>query len=198
VALVAACLLPVPRAPAAVPTDSQAQRLSEEAPAAKARGDFQLVEAAQEFKKELEISPDDSLALWKLGEIALCTDPHEAAGYLQRSVALNPDLPQAVLAYGRALARLGETEKAIEQFRRVVELAPEEDSVHDHLARAYRLLGHDEEARIGMAKFDELAKKKSQRTQEQARQLIQLTREDRKTEKGPEPGFDPSRDPTHH
>ena len=157
-----------------------------------------FAEAAQEFKGELDISPNDALAFWKLGEIALRTDPRKAAEYLERSVTLRPDLPQASLAYGRALARLGESEEAVEQFRRVVKLAPEEDSVHYHLSRAYRLLGRNDEAKLELAKFEELAKKKSERTYEKARRLIELNGEEQKTAESPEPGFDPSRDPTHH
>jgi tetratricopeptide (TPR) repeat protein len=155
-------------------------------------------EAIQEFKKELEINSNDALALWKLGELTLRTDPPQALEYLRRSVSLSPDLPQAVLAYGRALARLGETERAVQQFQRVVQLAPEEDSVYYHLFRAYRLLGRNEDAKVEMARFEELAKKKSERTREQARQLIELTREEQRAEGILEPGFDPSQDPTHH
>src|SRR2546425_9648985 len=52
-------------------------------------------QAAEEFKRELELNPYDSLALWKLGELALRTDPNEARRYLERAVSLNPGLPQA-------------------------------------------------------------------------------------------------------
>jgi len=154
-------------------------------------------EAAEEFKKELEINPNDSLALWKLGELALRTDPRQARHYLERAVTLNPDLPQAALAYGRALARTAETEKAVEQFQRVVRLAPEEDSVHYHLAKAYRLLGRDEQAKAEAARFQELAKKKSERKRDMARQLIELGRATQGPPEEPEPGFSPSQDPAH-
>jgi tetratricopeptide (TPR) repeat protein len=154
-------------------------------------------EAAEEFKRELEINPNDSLALWKLGELALRTDPQEARHYLERAVTLNPDLPQAALAYGRALARTAETQKAVEHFQRVVRLAPEEDSVHYHLAKAYRLLGRDEQAKAEAARFQELAKKKSERKREMARQLIELGRATQGPPDEPEPGFSPSQDPTH-
>ncbi len=154
-------------------------------------------EAAQEFKKELQINANDSLALWKLGELTLRSSPQEARGYLEQAIRLDPELPQAFLAYGRALARAGETEKAVQQFRRVVQLAPEEDSVHYHLASAYRRLGRNEEAKVEMARFEELATKKSQRTREMARQLIEMTRTAQETKDEPEPGFSPSRDPTH-
>lgn len=154
-------------------------------------------EAAVEFKKELQLNPNDSLALWKLGELELRTDPDEARRDLERAVNLNPTLPQAVLAYGRALARTGELEKAVEQFRRVVRLAPEEDSVHYHLATAYRHLGRQQDSQAEMARFEALAKKKSQRTWEMARQIIEVSRSAQQTGVEQEPGFSPSLDPTH-
>jgi tetratricopeptide (TPR) repeat protein len=154
-------------------------------------------EAEEEFKKELQINPNDSLALWKLGELGLRTDPQGARGYLERAVTLNRDLPQAALAYGRLLARVGETEKAVEQFQRVVQLAPEEDSVHYHLAKAYRLLGRVEQAQAETARFQELAMKKSERKRDMARQLIDLGRTIQEAEQEPDPGFSPSRDPAH-
>ncbi len=122
----------------------------------------------------------------------------EARHYLERAVALNPDLPQAVLAYGRALARTGDIEKAVERFQRVVRLAPEEDSVHLHLASAYRHSGRPEEAKAELARFEELAKKKSERTREMARLLIEMTRAAQETVEEPEPSFSPGREPTHH
>jgi tetratricopeptide (TPR) repeat protein len=154
-------------------------------------------EAAAEFKKELQVNPNDSLALWKLGELGLRSDPQSVRGYLERAVTLNPDLPQAALAYGRLLARVGETEKAVEQFQRVVRLAPEEDSVHYHLAKAYRLLGRVEQAQAETVRFQELAMKKSERKRDMARQLIDLGRTIQEAEQEPDPGFSPSRNPTH-
>ncbi len=155
-------------------------------------------DAAREFKKELEINANDSLALWKLGELTLRTNPQVAREYLARAVAVSPDLPQAVLAYGRVLAKTGDIEKALEQFHRVVRLAPEEDSVHYHLANAYRHLGRTEEAKVELARFEELAKRKSERTREAARQLIEMSRAAQEAPEEPEPGFSPLRDPTHH
>ncbi len=155
-------------------------------------------EAAKEFRKELGVNGNDSLALWKLGEISLLSDPQKARLYLERAVNLNPELPQVVLAYGRALARLGETKKAVEQFVRVVQLAPEEDSVHYLLAKAYRQLGRERERELELARFEELAKKKSERRMEMARQLIELTRAAQEQKEDPEPGFEPSREPLPH
>ncbi len=151
-------------------------------------------DAAQEFRAELQLDPHDSLALWKLGEIALRTDPRSACRYLESALTLTPDLPQARLAYGRALLQLGEPEKAIQQFERVERLAPEEDSVHYHLATAYRQLGHLQQAEAEMARFQQLARKKSAITQAAARRQVEMTQD----AVGPPPDFDTSRNPVHH
>jgi tetratricopeptide (TPR) repeat protein len=155
-------------------------------------------EAAEEMKKELQLNPRDSLALWKLGELALRTNPGEAKGYLQLAVELAPDLPEAVLAYGRALLRTGETEKAVEEFHRVVRLAPEEDTVHYLLANAYRKLGHKAEADRECVRFQELARVKSAQREALARELVTSSDREGKGESlDPEPGFSPSRQPVH-
>ena len=93
--------------------------------------------------------------------------------------------------------RLGETSKAVEQFQQVVRLAPEEDSVHYHLANAYRRLGRPEEANAEMARFEQLTKKKSERTLEAARQEIEPARAAQEKAAEPPPSFDPSREPVH-
>ncbi len=152
-------------------------------------------DAVQEFREELKLNANDSLALWKVGEIALRTDPRSACDYLQRALTLYSDFPQARLAYGRALLRLGEAEKAVQQFEQVERLAPEEDSVHYHLANAYRKLGRSKEADTEMARFQELAKKKSDITKAAAHRQIEMTR---RSQEDPQPDFDPSRNPVHH
>jgi len=129
--------------------------------------------------------------------LILRTDSQEARGYLERAVALNPNLPQAVLAYGRVLLVAGETEKAIPQFQRVVELAPEEDSVHYLLATAYRKLGREKEASEEIARFENLAKKKSDRRMQMAQEIIERGRKLQEQVPDIEPGFSPARTVEH-
>jgi len=155
-------------------------------------------EAVQEFQEELKLNANDSLALWKLGEVTLRSDPQRAVEYLQQALKLDPDLPQARLAYGRALLRLGEVNPAIEQLRQVERLAPEEDSVHYHLAAAYRRLGRQAEADAELARFKTLSKEKSQRINDAARQEIELSAGPETVPQEPAPGFDPAREPVHH
>lgn len=152
-------------------------------------------QAAEEFKSELHLNPNDSLALWRLGDITLRTSPSEAAQYLQQAVNLNPEFPQAVLAYGRALLRTGETEKALEQFQRVVKLAPEEDTVHYLLANAYRKLGRQADSGAEMDKFQQLARTKSAQHEAAARELAGSGVPGEPVDL--EPGFSPSRQPVH-
>jgi tetratricopeptide (TPR) repeat protein len=154
-------------------------------------------EAAQEFKAELRINPHDSLALWRLGEISLHLNPPEAVEYLRQAVSLNPDFPQAILAFGRALLRTGETEKSIEQFHRVIKLAPEEDTVHYLLANAYRKLDRQAESESEMAKFQEMARAKSAQFDASAREFIKATTEGQDQSLDIEPGFSRSREPVH-
>ena len=154
-------------------------------------------EAAIEFEKELDLNPNDSLALWKLGEIILNREPSEALPYLERAVDLNPYLPQAVFAYGKGLARVGEVEKALEQFQLVVQMAPKEHSVHYHLARTHRRLGQVEEAKKEIEIFQELAKKNLERQRELTRQLIYWKSEAPPKDAQPETGFNPAREPVH-
>lgn len=132
--------------------------------------------AADEFKTELKFNPDDPLALWKLGLLALRTNPQEARKFLGRAILLKPDFAPAVVADGRALALLGHTSEAVVKFRKAERLDPNEDSVHYLLANAYRRLGQLKESEKEMARFKELAKLKSERTKEEASELIELTR----------------------
>ena len=155
-------------------------------------------EAVREFQEELKINGNDSLALWKLGEVTLRMDAHQASQYLEDALKLDPDLPQARLAYGRALVRLGQLNQAVEQFQRVERLAPEEDSVHYHLANAYRRLGQEQQANAEFARFEKLAKAKSQHIHDVAQRQIDLSQGAQDDAHEPSPGFDTSREPVHH
>jgi hypothetical protein len=58
-------------------------------------------------------------------------------------------------------------------------------------------MGRDEEAHAELSRFEEMAKKKDERAQEMARRDIEITRSVETSPEEPEPGFTPSRDPTH-
>jgi tetratricopeptide (TPR) repeat protein len=71
----------------------------------------------------------------------------------------------------------GEVEQAIEHFKRVTQLAPEEDSVHYRLASAYKKLGRKEEERAELSLFEKLKKAREER-EKQARIISSVQHEE--------------------
>ena len=105
-------------------------------------------EAIPEFQQELNADPSNCLAHWKIANslLNLKQDTKAAIIAVESALHLCPDLPQAHLDFGRLLAGEGKYEGAIEHYRRVVELAPDEQTAHFHLSTAYRRLGKTEQA----------------------------------------------------
>lgn len=56
--------------------------------------------------------------------------PAEAAGYFERALALNPDLPQAHLDLGTVLRAMGRREEALVHFETALRLSPESPGAH--------------------------------------------------------------------
>jgi tetratricopeptide (TPR) repeat protein len=100
------------------------------------------------FRQELSADPYNCLAHWKIANslLNLGQEAQAAIDSVRSALQVCPDLAQGHLDLGRLLAERGEYEKAIEHYRRVIELAPAESVAHFHLATAYRRLGRSEEA----------------------------------------------------
>jgi len=124
-------------------------------------------QATAEFKEEIAVDPYDCMAYWKLGNILVKThgDSSQALSYIQSALGHCPGLPQALTDYVQLLAQQGEYEKAIQQFKRVVQLSPGEITVHFQLARAYQKLGREDEARAEYAIVEEIQKQRSRAVQ---------------------------------
>jgi tetratricopeptide (TPR) repeat protein len=105
-------------------------------------------EAKTEFKLELDSNPKNCMALWKTGNVMLQTkeDLAQASEFVDRALELCPNVPQAILDQARLAAQMGRDDRALELFKRVAQLSPEESSVHYQLARLYRKLGKTEES----------------------------------------------------
>jgi tetratricopeptide (TPR) repeat protein len=119
----------------------------------------QFPEALQEFRRELDLNPYDWMASWKAAHIILSQNPEEALRLSNRALELKPDLAQALLVRGRALLTLKRLNDAIKDFKKVAVLAPDEETVHYQLARAYRQLGLTEEAEAEETIFERMQKK---------------------------------------
>jgi tetratricopeptide (TPR) repeat protein len=114
-------------------------------------------DAEREFRRELELDPENYLAAWKLANTYLATRRGDLAlTYLDRALALNPKLAQAHRDKGKAMMQNERWEDALRSFGEVASLAPDEDTVHYRMSLAYRKLGKTAEAEAELAKFQKL------------------------------------------
>ena len=101
--------------------------------------DFPLAEA--EFKKELQISPDDFLSYSQLGYIALSQHRFQLADkYLRRAAALNPTDPDVFLSLGQLYVETKQPTKAEAALRNSIALTHDLSRNHYQVQRAHYLL----------------------------------------------------------
>ncbi|MGB7294296.1 MAG: tetratricopeptide repeat protein [Candidatus Aminicenantales bacterium] len=90
------------------------------------RDDFQ--EAEDYFKKSLEINPSDPALPFNMAEILMhAGKAEEAIRYYEMAVLLQPDSPKVYLKLGYAWLNRGDNAKAVEAFKKVLEVAPADD-----------------------------------------------------------------------
>jgi tetratricopeptide (TPR) repeat protein len=110
-------------------------RIIENAWALAERGRYDA--SVTEWKKALQLNPDDAKAHNNLGRVlAAKGDIDEAVEHWQRALQLNPDYAEAHNNLGTALVRKGRFDEAIAHFRTVLETNPESPEVHNNLGRA--------------------------------------------------------------
>ncbi len=105
-------------------------------------------EAEADFKRALDIVPDQPLVLNYLGYSWVDRGSHldEAFKMLRRAVALRPEDGYVVDSLGWAHFRLGEYEDAVKELERAVTLKPADPTINDHLGDAYWRTGRKLEA----------------------------------------------------
>jgi protein O-GlcNAc transferase len=124
-------------------------------------GVFQLLTdpdaALEEFRQELRVTPDHVPAMLQIAlESLLRDDPETALPLARRAVELEPQLPTARNALGRALLKLGEIDEAIGELEKGAELAPGDRATRFALVRAYQLAGREEDAAREREAFEAL------------------------------------------
>ncbi len=120
--------------------------------------------AVEEFKKELDVSPVDSMTNWKLGDTYIALRKYdEARPYLENAIKEKPDLGQAYRDMGKLSILTGQPEEAIGYLKKVEQLAPEESSVHYLLAQAYRKLAKPAEVKAELEMFQKLRAQEADR-----------------------------------
>jgi len=106
--------------------------------------------AEADFKKALELYPDQPLVLNYLGYswVDKGVNLEKAFKMLRRAVDLRPEDGYIVDSLGWAYYKLGRYEDAVRELERAIELKPADPVINDHLGDAYWKVGRKLEARF--------------------------------------------------
>ncbi len=106
--------------------------------------------AEADFRKALELSPDQPLVLNYLGYswVDMGVNLEEAMGMIRKAVELRPNDGYIVDSLGWAHYRLGEYEEAVKELERAISLRPDDPVINDHLGDAYWRTGRHLEAQF--------------------------------------------------
>jgi len=109
--------------------------------------------AEADFKKALELSPDQPHVLNYLGYswIDQGANLDEGMRMIRRAVEQRPDDGYIVDSLGWAYYRLGNYDEAVKHLERAVELKPDDPTINDHLGDAYAKSGRTLEAEFQWA-----------------------------------------------
>ena len=113
--------------------------------------------AADEFRREIQISPSHYAARIQLALECLRTaDYEQGLKYAKEAVALAPGNFVAHVACGRLWLDLGKTDRSLQELRTAVKLAPGSPDAHFALSRALSQAGRNSEAARERAEFERL------------------------------------------
>jgi tetratricopeptide (TPR) repeat protein len=83
----------------------------------------------------------------------------EAKPHLLQALAINPKNPDAVFEMGVVLEKSGDSQAALQQYRKAIQLDSHLASAYYRAARICQKLGNEEEAQEDLAKFRRVSKK---------------------------------------
>jgi tetratricopeptide (TPR) repeat protein len=113
--------------------------------------------ALEEFRRELEVSPDHVPARVQIAlEYLQRGKASEGLSFAEEAVKMAPDLFVAHYALGSLLLQLGQVERAVRELEEAVRLAPGSADSRHVLAQAYVKAGRKEEAARERAEFQRL------------------------------------------
>ena len=118
-----------------------------------------LDQAANEFRSELKLSPEDGACEFQLGQIAQVQGKtSEAKSHFERALELSPNFVQALIALGKLSTQAKDYRRAIFLLSQATALQPANETAHYALLAAYRDAGDMERARAEKATLDKLQK----------------------------------------
>lgn len=105
-------------------------------------------EAEADFKKALELKPDQPLVLNYLGYswVDKGLNLKDGMALIEKAVSLSPTDGYIVDSLGWAHYKLGDYEEAVNELERAVSLMPSDPTINDHLGDAYWQVGRHLEA----------------------------------------------------
>lgn len=129
--------------------------------------DAMYPQAAEQFRQELALNPNDYLSRYQLGYIELSRHQlKEAEGDLTRAAALDPTNPDAFLSLGQVYVETNRTAEAETALRKSIALTTDVTRNHYQVQRAHYMLarlllqsGHEAEGKAEMELSQELMRK---------------------------------------
>jgi protein O-mannosyl-transferase len=104
-------------------------------------------EAAEEFRKCIQLKPDAPLALNGLGIIFGRQGRFAQAGeYFMRALNIDPNLEEALINFGYVLTNQGKLDDAAVKFEESLRINPESALAHYHLGQILAQMGKNNEA----------------------------------------------------
>jgi len=115
------------------------------------KGQFEKAIAELEIARELE--PNSAEITAGLGTVlAAAGKPKEAINMLEKAVRLNPNPPSwYLMTLGTCYRRIEQYEKALNEYKKAIQLQPDNLFAHMHLAVIYVYLGQEEKAKAEAA-----------------------------------------------
>jgi tetratricopeptide (TPR) repeat protein len=137
------------------------------------QGELGFARAKEQFRRELELHPNDYFSLSQLGFIALSEHRmSEAEADLKRASALDPRNPDNPLLLGQVYVQTNQLPEAATAFRQAIALTTDLSRNHYQVQRAHYLLGrlllqtgHGDEGRHEMQLSADLLKQNKVRDQ---------------------------------
>jgi tetratricopeptide (TPR) repeat protein len=135
-------------------------------------------EAVALLRRRTEHQPKDPRILWLLGEALNrsgvqpgSAEEKESINALEKSIQLDPRLPQSHSLLGKILLRRGEVARAAEHLEKAFELDPEDMTAAYQLAQALQRMGQAERAK---QLFTKVGQAKSENLQDAQRNLMRV------------------------
>ncbi len=129
-------------------------------------------EAIDLLRQRSRRSPEDARVFWLLGEALSrsgvqpgSAEEKEAINALEKSIQMDPRLPQSRGLLGKMLLRRGELDRAVDQLEKALELDPEDMTTTYQLAQALQRKGQTARARELFTKVDQTRSEKLQPSQ---------------------------------